>query len=350
MSRDNFSPATKRRLAERAGFLCSYPGCPAVTIGPSDESESSTANTGEAAHISAAAAGPGARRYDSNIEPKARSSIENGIWCCRTHAKLIDTDDQTYSVEMLKQWRILAEQRAQMRQAYGKDFEEHRESLVKLGLAKDIIEVKQNININHKIGVAVELSWLSEIFGKPAAHSIRDFLIEHSRNALSHGGATFINIEFQANSINVIDDGANFPICQLLSLNHRGGGMALKALRNIKSFGHISSQRINDSLNSIHIPLVLNASELPAVNPCAIKLEQEMIWNENIDFTGLIACDRAFIIAPNFASFSEGPLYERLLKDLIDQHSNVVLIFPEVSEGVLSHFRKLFPSVEVETW
>lgn len=33
-----------------------------------------------------------------------RSSIDNGIWMCRTHAKLIDSDEATYTVEQLHQW------------------------------------------------------------------------------------------------------------------------------------------------------------------------------------------------------------------------------------------------------
>ncbi|MCP3994841.1 MAG: hypothetical protein GY722_07230, partial [bacterium] len=97
--RDDFSARTKRDLAARAGYACSFPGCAQPTSGPSAESESASVNVGEACHIAAAASGPGARRYDPSMSRAERSSIDNGIWMCRTHAKLIDSDEATYTVE-----------------------------------------------------------------------------------------------------------------------------------------------------------------------------------------------------------------------------------------------------------
>ena len=64
MSRDEFSPKTKRALAARAGHVCSFPGCTQHTSGPTAEAPDKSVNLGEACHISAAASGPGARRYD----------------------------------------------------------------------------------------------------------------------------------------------------------------------------------------------------------------------------------------------------------------------------------------------
>lgn len=113
--RDNFTAATKRKLAERAGFICSFPGCGQSTIGPSDESLEATANIGEACHIAAAASGPGARRYDDGMTSEQRRSIENGIWMCRTHAKLIDSDENSFTPDLLHNWKVLAEQNAKAR-------------------------------------------------------------------------------------------------------------------------------------------------------------------------------------------------------------------------------------------
>jgi len=44
-----------------------------------------------------------------------RSSIDNGIWMCRDHAKLIDSDEETYTVEKLLRWKQEAEARAEER-------------------------------------------------------------------------------------------------------------------------------------------------------------------------------------------------------------------------------------------
>jgi hypothetical protein len=96
-NRDNFSPKTKRDLARRAGYVCSQSECSAHTVGPSHEKNDAVSNVGVAAHIAAAAPGPGARRYDATTTEEQRLSIDNGIWLCQTCAKLIDTDEKTYT-------------------------------------------------------------------------------------------------------------------------------------------------------------------------------------------------------------------------------------------------------------
>ena len=111
-SRDDFSLATKRKLAERAGFRCSFPGCGAPTVGASEDAADASVSVGEAAHICAAA--QGGPRFDSEMTPESRSSIENGIWMCRTHGALIDRDPTTYPAELLREWKLQAEQRSRI--------------------------------------------------------------------------------------------------------------------------------------------------------------------------------------------------------------------------------------------
>ena len=100
-NRDDFPTPTKRAVALRAGYLCSFPECRQLTAGPSDESPSAVAAVGVAAHICAAAPGPGARRYDPKMLAKERSSIMNAIWLCANHATLIDRDETTYTPKFL---------------------------------------------------------------------------------------------------------------------------------------------------------------------------------------------------------------------------------------------------------
>ena len=107
--RDNFSTKTKRILADRVAWKCSFPGCSQITIGPNVVQDKST-NLGEAAHIFAASEdGP---RYDPEMTPDERKSIENGIWMCRHHARLIDNDFYNYSADTLQQWKLIAEENA----------------------------------------------------------------------------------------------------------------------------------------------------------------------------------------------------------------------------------------------
>jgi len=57
---------------------------------------------GKAAHIHAAAPGPGARRYLASMSREERSHITNAIWLCATHADLIDRDEVTYTADVLR--------------------------------------------------------------------------------------------------------------------------------------------------------------------------------------------------------------------------------------------------------
>lgn len=103
--RDDFSEPTKRFVALRAGHHCSFPGCPQRTVGPSDESPTAVTNIGEAAHICAAAPGPGSRRYVESMSPEERSHIDNAVWLCATYARLIDRDSAIYTIECLRQMK-----------------------------------------------------------------------------------------------------------------------------------------------------------------------------------------------------------------------------------------------------
>lgn len=98
-NRDEFSAQTKRELALRSSYLCTY--CKCSTVGPSEEGSNAVTLIGVAAHISAAASGPGARRYDPKMTAEQRSHIDNGIWLCASCATLIDRDENRFTAEVL---------------------------------------------------------------------------------------------------------------------------------------------------------------------------------------------------------------------------------------------------------
>lgn len=100
-ARDNFSAPVRNALALRAAYKCSI--CNQATVGPSDEAPTATSNIGTAAHICAAAAG--GPRYDSKMTSDQRASVDNGIWLCANHGRLVDTDVITYTVEVLQQYK-----------------------------------------------------------------------------------------------------------------------------------------------------------------------------------------------------------------------------------------------------
>ena len=104
--RDDFSQATKDILARRVNYLCSNPDCPLATIGPHSDSQKAV-NKGVAAHITAAA--PGGKRYDVSLTSEQRSGADNGIWLCQNCAKLVDSDEKRYHVDLLRAWKLVAE-------------------------------------------------------------------------------------------------------------------------------------------------------------------------------------------------------------------------------------------------
>ncbi|MES9855477.1 MAG: hypothetical protein ABW166_02590 [Sedimenticola sp.] len=102
MSRDDFSIPTKRTLAQRSGGRCSYPGCDKLCWLPGEE-PTKAATIGVAAHICAASSdGP---RYNESQKVEERKDISNAIYMCQNHAREIDTDEQRFSVELLKNWK-----------------------------------------------------------------------------------------------------------------------------------------------------------------------------------------------------------------------------------------------------
>ncbi|MBI9010168.1 MAG: HNH endonuclease [Tenericutes bacterium] len=99
--RDDFTKKTIQILSDRAGNQCSNPNCNQITQGPDNKNQ--CINIGVASHISAAS--PGGPRYNSNITSDERKDINNGIWLCQNCAKLIDSDPEYYTCELLQMWK-----------------------------------------------------------------------------------------------------------------------------------------------------------------------------------------------------------------------------------------------------
>ncbi|MBM7843781.1 hypothetical protein [Herpetosiphon giganteus] len=104
---NEFTQPTVKKLAERAGYICSNPRCKAHTVGPHAEDVRAVI-TGEGAHIRGGK--PKSARYNSSMTPAERSTITNGIWLCGRCASLIDKDERTYTVEVLYSWKKADEQ------------------------------------------------------------------------------------------------------------------------------------------------------------------------------------------------------------------------------------------------
>ena len=350
MTRDNFSAKTKEALADRAGNRCSYPGCNALTAGPSDEGDEAVSNTGTAAHITAAAAGRGARRYDPDITPEQRASIENGIWCCRLHGTLIDTDEVTYSTEMLKKWRLLAEKRAKIRQAIGDVPLTLHPELMDMGLPPDVLKLESHDDLNSRIGDAVLHGCVEDIWGPNVGGAIRDFLIECARNAFTHSRASSVRISINPSSIVVLHDGSHFDWTELTGDGAgRGGGMAYRALLASLRVSTMAIKQHAEGKTEIHIPLLRDITKLPMVNPCAIEFNPREDTGTR-DIGELTGCNRIYAIYSGYASYSDVYLFHEFLRPFKDSDKDVTLILKKPSQGVLEHFQETFPNFKVEAW
>ena len=109
MMRDDFSAATKNLLAKRVGYRCSNIHCGRLTVG-AGLAEDKAVSIGVAAHIKAAA--PGGPRYDPHMHTEERKASSNGIWLCQSCSKLIDSDPEKYTTDVLYDWKYRSEQRA----------------------------------------------------------------------------------------------------------------------------------------------------------------------------------------------------------------------------------------------
>lgn len=107
--RDDFPLWVQRKLALRVAHRCSRPECRAITSGPQEGTEG-IVNIGVAAHVTAAS--PGGPRYDPGLTPQQRRSAANGVWLCQSCAKLADSDEARYTVEVLRSWKRWAEEQA----------------------------------------------------------------------------------------------------------------------------------------------------------------------------------------------------------------------------------------------
>lgn len=262
--RDNFTLKTKGNLAKRVAWRCSFPGCRRITIGAGHKDNSDVINVGEAAHIHAAS--PQGPRYDKLMSKEQRISIDNGIWLCKTHARLIDADYYNYSAKTLIQWKNIAEK-------------ESAKSLENLGqenpnLPTTLIALGNSIVINAIWKSAIDGIWTFEIV---------DFIIGKFNDFLE-----FNDSKFEENKYIVIET--------------QGDGRLIK--------GNLNWEQISDVCN-ISLKTYEKSLRITPYHLADISASLEF---ENGDFkilTGEDAAKQAIMIAlsTNFGDMHSAPLF-----------------------------------------
>lgn len=117
ISRDEFSEAIKRRIAQKAMFICSNPQCLRMTGYGTTEGDVRT--IAEAAHIAPASKNGPRKGVPTNT--KITKSDNNGIWLCSICHKKIDDDPKWYPAKKLHQWK--KDHESVIRKIVGKDLE-----------------------------------------------------------------------------------------------------------------------------------------------------------------------------------------------------------------------------------
>lgn len=103
----DFNKTTVETIGKRAAYVCSNPDCRVNTIGP-NTIEKKSIKIGEAAHIYGARID--AKRFNPDMTDAARAEITNAIWLCRNCHKIIDSDENKYTHNILFKWREIHEE------------------------------------------------------------------------------------------------------------------------------------------------------------------------------------------------------------------------------------------------
>jgi len=211
-TRDNFTLATKRKLAERVAYRCSNPDCQNITIGPNSD-ENKSISSGIAAHITGASANGQDKRYDSSLTSGQRKDISNGIWLCSNCAGIIDRDEQKYPVELLKKWKKDMERRTELEQQ--KSLLEHKNWLAtipKIPFSKPDNYIKRHVILCETL-LQNEFYYLYS----DKKHTLEK-ITERNRLTVSLGDAgsgKSIELQYLAHKLST-DKGVLFPIyCKL---------------------------------------------------------------------------------------------------------------------------------------
>lgn len=352
--REDFNQDTIQKLKTRAGNICSFPNCNTPTCGPSEESATQTANTGVAAHICAASRGKGARRRldVSKFDVKLLSDYSNGIWMCSTHAKLIDTDEVRFTVEMLRRWRELSELRAKLSHAMGRSIQLE----LRRGCDVPLAEVKRSVSQSddHTLNdmcTAVLDSCIVDVWGRDLGLAVRDLVGELMINAFLHGGASQFKLDIDQNRVLIESNDAPYSFGQLLDDSKcRGGRQAAASLMRL-SDRLITSYRREANSNVLEIVFIASCAQVLRATTCSITHSDFVMALQEPDQLPTIydSCETIYVVLPPENHFipSVARSFSESLKALAATNKRMVLIGSDISEGVIYTLKDAFPSMQV---
>jgi hypothetical protein len=278
----------------------------------------------------------------------ALSDISNGIWMCYRHGKLIDTDENTYSVSMLQTWRKLAEVRASVSQSLGRDVDLTPQDLTEVPLPTFSVSLGVLGTENATIGDAISNSCLESLWGRDLAHAVRDAAIELSRNALTHGAANNVEFKIEASFVEIVDDGVSFSAETLLAQPIESGGVS--SIARLKMFFKskvifVSSR--TDSKNSNRISLLRTPEDIERVSPCTVRLAPREMSGRELRVESLESCTTIYLLLPLYLAYSDIRFLPRYVANILPKNKHYVIVGNDLSDGVIEACRNALPNIDI---
>jgi hypothetical protein len=305
-----------------------------------------------ACHIYAAAAGPAARRRNPQLSFDELRSIENGIWMCYTHGKIIDTDECTYTPQMLKHWRSIAEKKAHIRQKTGAEVDLAKTQNPDVFLLDLNRELAATANLNKDISEVYFATCICDIWGVDLGNLIREFTIELARNAFVHGKASTFVVSVESNKITLRDNGAAFSLSNLLLHSEkRGGAAAAKQLTEYFSNELICSYLRQGDENVTILARIHEPGEICALTPCSLELtfdSHDREYNAAITFCEAHQeCGVVYLIPKDGISHSDVVTIANRFAGRPDIVQKIVLVCSDVSRPLEDFVRQIAPNISL---
>jgi hypothetical protein len=321
-TRDDFTEKTKIALGSRVGYLCSNPNCQMATVGPSEDRVTGIARTGDAAHITAAA--PGGPRYDANLTPAQRADSANGIWLCKPHASLVDSNHSRYSVALLHAWKDRAEDLARVRQGG-----------VGNSNTTTLFAHEQRLVTDHdeNLAKAQITGWLLDFFDDVGAKHVfthedrlvaENVLFEMILNAHRHEGVRTFQITSKPNTISVeYTSSTQYGLADLLAESSGRGGVDSVDMLEHETQGRVilNFQAVDQTSRWICSAVKLGYSD----DPCAINLHGKNELQLRIFKSACEGCTQVHVHGHLKDHTSDNWVTARYVGELIDEGHHVVV-------------------------
>jgi hypothetical protein len=271
-----------------------------------------------------------------------RASPENGIWMCAPHARDLDNDEVRYPVRTLRAWKAAAELRA--RDELGKAaFSELNDPLT-----LQLVDVTSAAEVNQAIGEALLRSGARECLGVETASAMRDVLIETTKNAFQHGGASSVTLSIEPRRIVLTDDGGRFDPTKLPGQPGRGGRISFRVIQEQHSELVLFHDYIGRNQLTI-IPVSLASGDLEP-SPCTLVVAEPAATTlkRPISTQAYVHCDTVLVRLPWYLSPSDA--YEagaRLAEFQAALDCKLVLIVPECSKTTLNLLQEFVPTARL---